>query len=443
MDGKAVEQQRRSQQAIDKLKSEADKLRERLSAETEARRAAEAEAAAKRAAEAEAARQREAAAAADRARLDAEAAQKAEAEAAAMRAAEAEAATKRAAEAEAARQREAAAAAERARQDAEAAQKAEAEAAAKKAAEAEAARQREAAATAERVRKEAEAKQKAEEEAAAKRAAEAEAARQDAPQPMGTKAAAGNLAERMASSGPCRDLQISAAELPAGRIELSVQSTCLAGQTITLTYGAHMFARTLDANGQLKLPFDLFEGQQSLTLSQPDGTRTQIPVPKVDFSGISKVAVLWSLPVNLDLHAFEYLAPRGGAGHVWAEAPASLDAALAAARQGDRGRGFLSTVDKGSGTGTHAEIYTFVHNGSQRSGAVTLIIDYETRGDVPQGEYCANGRLATIEAQVIRLRPAGRVDKEMVRLGPVPCGDRIPEAKRFNSDTLGDLNARG
>ena len=98
--------------------------------------------------------------------------------------------------------------------------------------------------------------------------------------------------------------------------------------------------------------------------------------------------------------------------------------------------------DTGAGEGTHAEVYTFLHNSSQRNGAVTLLIDYETRGDIAQGDYCGNGKLSTVEAQVVRLRPGGNVEKETVRLGSVPCGQRIPESQRFNSDTLSDLVAR-
>ena len=100
-------------------------------------------------------------------------------------------------------------------------------------------------------------------------------------------------------------------------------------------------------------------------------------------------------------------------------------------------------VDDGRGEGMHAEVYTFLHNKSQRSGAITLIIDYETRGDTPSGEYCGNGSLAAVEAVVIRMRPGGRIEKENVRLSSAPCGEKLPEAKRFNSDTLSDLVARG
>ena len=247
----------------------------------------------------------------------------------------------------------------------------------------------------------------------------------------------------MSSPGRCENVQLATKPQPAGRIEVNVQAPCLAGRSVTFTYAGHEFIRTAGADGVLAFTLDLFEGAQPFTLRLDDGTTSDIDLSAVDLTGISKVAVLWSVPVNLDLHALEYLAPRGGEGHVWAKAPSSLEAATKASREGSRGRGFISMDDAGAGNGVHAEVYTFLHNKSQRHGAITLLIDYETRGDVPGGEHCGDGKLAQVEALVVRLRPGGRVERETVRLRSAPCGQKLPEAKRFNSDTLSDLVAKG
>lgn len=368
--GPDAARQRQSQEALDKLKGESEKLRERLQAETEARRKAEQEAAARQAEE-----------------NAAEAKRKAEEEATARKAAEEEAARQRAAEAERARQAAAA--------------------------------------------------------AAKRRAEEAAAARQRSQSRQDTRDAAGALAARMSTTQSCRDLRTSVEPRPAGVVEIKLQSACLAGQKVMLTYGDSESVHVAGQDGSLNLPVDLYQGLAPLSLTLPDGTKQQITLPRIDLSGISKVAVLWTSPVNLDLHALEYLAPRGGDGHVWAQSPGSIDQSMTASRDGARGRGFMSSIDDGRGEGMHAEVYTFLHNKSQRSGAITLIIDYETRGDTPSGEYCGNGSLAAVEAVVIRMRPGGRIEKENVRLSSAPCGEKLPEAKRFNSDTLSDLVARG
>ncbi len=407
----------------------AEEERARQAADEAARKAAEEEAARNKAAEDERARK-----AAEAARKTAEeeaarkeaARKKSEQEERARQAAEA---ARKAAEEDAARAK--AAEVERARQAAEAA---------RKAAEEEAARKEAARHAAEAARKAA-AEEAARKEAARKKADEEQRARQTS-EPR-SRSAADDLAQRMSSSGACKDVQLSTQAQPAGRFEIKLHSNCLAGRQIKIVYAAHEFVRTIDNAGNMSFLLDLFEGAAPLALKFDDGSTTNINVTGVSFAQISKVAVIWSTPVNLDLHAFEYLAPQNGPGHVWSKAPASLETAMTAAKEGSRGRGFLSTSDTGEDAGTHVEVYTFLHNKSQRQGVITLKIDYETRGDTPSGEHCGNGPLAEIEALVVRLRPGGTVEKELVRLGAAPCGEQLPQSKRFNSDMLSDLLARG
>ncbi|HRY05741.1 MAG TPA: hypothetical protein P5114_01340, partial [Hyphomicrobiaceae bacterium] len=292
------------------------------------------------------------------------------------------------------------------------------------------------------------ARQKSEEQERARQAAEAQrkAAEEQRARQQGNarrRTAADEIAQRMSSGGACKDLKVATQPQPAGRLEIKLQSTCLVGRPVTFIYAGYQFQRTMGENGELTFLLDMFEGAAPLALKLEDGATINIDTSGVNFAQVSKVAVLWSAPINLDLHAFEYLAPRNGPGHVWSKSPASVESALSAAREGSRGRGFLSTEDAGTGTGPHVEVYTFLHNKNQHNGAITLMIDYETRGDVPNGDYCGKGKFAVIEALVVRLRPGGKVEKENVRLGSAPCGQKLPESKRFNSDTLSDLLARG
>lgn len=438
---KRAEEQERARQAAEaeaRRKAEA----ERQAAEEAARKRAEEEARARQAAEAEAHRkaeaERQAAEEATRKRAEEEERARQAAEAEARRKAEAE---RQAAEAEARRkadaERQAAEEAARKRTEEEARAR---QAAERKAAEEAAARKRaEEEAAARKRAEEAAAQARAEEAARARQAAEAEARRKSAESRR--SAPADELARRMAG-GPCADVQLAGRPQPAGRIEIRVKSQCLAGRNVVISYAGHDIVRTVPAEGEMSFLLDLFEGHAPLAVKLDNGTRMPIDTKGVDLAGISKVAVLWSAPVNLDLHANEYLARRGAEGHVWAKSPGNIDAALTAAREGNRGRGFISMEDTGAGEGIHVEVYTFLHNDSQRTGAVTLLIDYETRGDVPQGDHCGSGRFAQVEAMVVRLRPGGRIDKEKVKFGAAPCGERLTEEKRFNSDTLSDLVAR-
>ncbi len=255
--------------------------------------------------------------------------------------------------------------------------------------------------------------------------------------------AAAAIAARMAPDQPCKDVVTNSKVLPGATVEIAVTSQCLAGKKVTLNYGKHVFVHAIPANGEARLNLDLFEGAQPAALVLPDGQRVAIDTSGADLSQVSKVAVIWSAPVNLDLHALEYLAVRGGAGHVWSGSPSNREQAGAASREGAQGRGFMSRVDDGSGDGVKAEVYTFWHKPGQRSGAVTLFIDNASRGDTPTGDHCGNGALARVEAMVVRMRPGGKVENELVRLGPAVCGQKLRDAERFNPDTLSHLLARG
>ena len=450
-DGAAAARQRESDEAMQRLKTEAEDLRKKLAQEEEARRKAEEEAAAKRAAvdaDADAKRKADEAAAAQRAEAERRAKAASDADADAKRKADEAAAAQRA---EAERQAKAAADADAKRKadEAAAAQRAEVERQAKAAADADSKRKADEAAAAQRAAAEAVARRKAEEAAAAQRAeaerqakaaADANSAREAEAK---SKAAAAAIAARMAPNQPCSDVDTDSKMLPGATVEITIKSACLAGKKVVLNYGAHSFGHTIPASGEAVLNLDLFEGPQPAALVMPDGQRAVIDTSAADLSQISKVAVIWSAPVNLDLHALEYLAQRGGAGHVWSGAPSSREQAGAAARDGVQGRGFMSKVDDGTGEGSKVEVYTFWHKAGQRSGAVTLFIDHASRGDTPSGDFCGDGARARVEATVVRLRPGGKVENEIVRLGPAVCGQKLRDAERYNPDTLSHLLAKG
>lgn len=397
----------------------------RLEAEAEARKKAEAEKA-RQAAEQEAARQRAAA--------EAEARRKAEA---ARQAAEAEKA-KQAAEREAARLR--------AEAEAEARKKAEAEEA-RRAAEAERARQAaEQEAARRRAEAEADARKKAEAEAEeARRAAQAAQAKQAVEAAQAKQAAEADAARRRTAADSCQTAtppEISSTAVAGGLMRIDIRAACQKGNPFSIAYGPYTFVRAFDERGQATHSLDLFMGaQQPIALVLENGERTAISAPDVDFSDLSKVAIAWKAPVNLDLHALEYLASLGGEGHIWAGASSSFEAAMAKTADG-KGHGYISSTAGKDGAGDKVEVYTFVRVLGQRSGAVTTIVDYETRGDVPAGDTCGKGQFAAVPFEVIELSPHGKFKVEKRQIRSAVCGQALAQSDRYNPDTIDDLQIR-
>jgi hypothetical protein len=242
----------------------------------------------------------------------------------------------------------------------------------------------------------------------------------------------------------CPAATVAGEALSAGRMRVNIASPCRAGQTVVVAYGPFKASGRIDADGYASIPIDLFlGGSAAVTAGFEDGTSRVVAVASRDLDRVSKVAVLWREPVNLDLHAYEYTARGNDAGHVWAGATQSAEEALQAAESSGRGHGFMSTRSDASVSGDKLEVYTLWQPAGEAVGVVTMALDYETRGDVPKGETCGEAKLASIPVMVWRLRrgePAA--EREDRLLSPQPCGQALSHEVRFNPDSMPHLTIR-
>ena len=231
----------------------------------------------------------------------------------------------------------------------------------------------------------------------------------------------------------CGQPEIATEPMDGGLMRVQTTSVCRANQDVQLSYGGAVLIRRLDAAGRLDFTLDCFAGTRSeLVVTFADGTRDVKAVTAKDLDKVSKTAVIWSAPVNLDLHAFEYSALPGKAGHVWERATSTHVAAREIALAGQRGRGYLSTSDDGRTLGDKLEVYTFLHHEKQTSGSIAIGLDYETRGEIPSGPTCGSGALAEVRYQVVTLRQGGQIALESGIFTAASCGQRIGPQVRFD-----------
>lgn len=240
----------------------------------------------------------------------------------------------------------------------------------------------------------------------------------------------------------CGAPRITAEAAPAGRVRIAIAAPCQKGTVMRLAYGIYVFERPLDAEGEAVFLVDLFQGAgEAITVGFGDGEPQAVTLPATDLERVSKVAIAWKAPVNLDLHAYAYAADERDPGHVWAEAPASAEAALAAAATG-QGRGFMSSADDGRGEGTKVEVYTFVHGSDEAPGTVALAVDYESRGATPGGDACGDGKLASVPFDIIVVERGRITTRESVVLGAAPCGITLAAAARYARSAVPELRIR-
>ncbi len=292
----------------------------------------------------------------------------------------------------------------------------------------------------EKLRAEAEAKQQAE-ETAQRTAAEQKLRAEDEAKRAADEAAATAAAEAEACSQP-GSYTVDPAPLKGGRMRLAISSPCRAGSDVTVAYGPYRFVYTLDANGSTEAILDLFLGtgiESAVVFA--DGPSVPVKAEATDLDQISKVALTWRDPINLDLHALEYSAKPASVGDIWADQPLSAEAAADLTADG-RGHGFLTSGLGAPGKGDQAEVYTLFHSDKQSSGIVSFLVDYASRGSSPTGETCGEGKYAAIGFEILRLSKGQPSPSERISYAPVPCGKDLSEQDRFSRYQISELRPR-
>jgi hypothetical protein len=250
--------------------------------------------------------------------------------------------------------------------------------------------------------------------------------------------------EPRAPASVCAEPRVEISPAPGGRSRIAVDSSCRAAELVTFTYAEAVFMQWLDARGRAEFVLDPFAGDdESVNIRFEDRTEVvRRPAVGDGMRDFSKVAIVWTSAVDLDLHAFEGQATFGGPGHVWSGRPGTIEEAMANAQRNERGHGFLSTVGAGGEMGMNLEVYTLVHASAEEGGLVKLAIDYKSRGSRPEGPFCGNGHLArlTFKAYILdRGRPLRKLD---LAFAAVPCGTEIGPGARLNSRLIPDLVIR-
>lgn len=242
---------------------------------------------------------------------------------------------------------------------------------------------------------------------------------------------------------PCGPPIVTTTPLDAGFMRVAVASSCRGGQDVVWSYGGAEQEARLDAAGHLQIPVDCFAGATStVDLTFADGTQFSLPITANDLDKVAKVAVIWRSPVNLDLHAFEYAARTGQPGHVWPGAASSLEASRERLQKTNRSAGYVSSHSRGDGARDKVEVYTHVHKDGQVLGAISLALDFETRGTRPSGATCVGGAQAEVAFRVVTLSRHGHVGHESGLIAAAPCDGTLSDAARFHQAVLPVLKLR-
>ena len=153
---------------------------------------------------------------------------------------------------------------------------------------------------------------------------------------------------------------------PMAEVRLTVLSLCRPGERLTIHHNGMMFASRLDATGALTVQIPALSSS-AVFIVEPKSGRGAVATTSVpDLDLVSRVVLQWAGNSGFELHAREFGAGYGSAGHVWRGADLTA------------GRG--SVVQLGDATQLAprlAEVYSVPRLGGDQSGAIDLTVEAE------------------------------------------------------------------
>ncbi|MEM7423231.1 MAG: hypothetical protein AAF334_05870, partial [Pseudomonadota bacterium] len=221
----------------------------------------------------------------------------------------------------------------------------------------------------------------------------------------------------------------------AARSMLEIDAPCHAGTIAELVYSGMRLAVDIDDFGKGRIEVLGFEPNSYAQVHLAGGDVLEFDIPFKGMDRISRVAVVWDQPIDIDLNAIEFGETPGGENHVWTGNPRSF-------RDVRRnGGGFLTAFSKSGPFGQNAQVYSHYSRRGGETGVVKLAIDFVTRNRDRLSEACGQGAYAEPEFMVIRSED-GRLSRPILRrLASLKCS-RITEEtgdKRLISGAVQDL----
>ncbi|OIP85153.1 MAG: hypothetical protein AUK37_04735 [Rhodobacterales bacterium CG2_30_65_12] len=219
-------------------------------------------------------------------------------------------------------------------------------------------------------------------------------ARPEPPEPIGENTAANEtfalakadeaidlVAEPDLAIAGC-DLTLDAVPQPGAFVALTLSDPCNAGAKVEFDHAGLKFSDQLGPEGDLFLLVPAMAEKAIIVATLEGGQGQSVEVMLTDFAKFERVALIWKGATGLQLHALENGAGYGDPGHVWAEAPATPEAATA-------GRGGFLSVLGNTAEGYAADVYTYpaslMADGAQTQVSIEAQVTENTCGERIEG----------------------------------------------------------
>lgn len=168
------------------------------------------------------------------------------------------------------------------------------------------------------------------------------------------------------------DYELTAKPEAAAMVRLTLNSGCMGNRKFTLHHNGIMFTQVTNADGNADFVVPALSENAVFIVAFGNGEGAVANATVSSLEYYDRAVVQWKVGSGMQVHALEYGAGYGEAGHVWAAA--ARNETTAALGEG----GFLTRLgDSDVDNALLAEVYTFPSGTAKRGGDVTLSVEAE------------------------------------------------------------------
>lgn len=181
---------------------------------------------------------------------------------------------------------------------------------------------------------------------------------------------------------------VSATPVAGASVRIDVTAPCLSNERLTLHHSGLMFSAATDTMGYYSVTIPALSEHAVFIVDFASGTDMVTTARVPDLQDYDRVAVQWSGEAGFEIHAREFGAGYGDAGHVWSGSDTQAGGAI---------------VRLGEPAGLNplmAEVYSFPRAASTASGQIQLSVETEVTA-----RNCGQD----VAAQSLELREGGKL----------------------------------
>ena len=168
------------------------------------------------------------------------------------------------------------------------------------------------------------------------------------------------------------EVTATARAVAAAMVNLTLSAPCLPDERVTVHHAGMLFTESTDGSGAFDITVPAMAEDATFVVAFTNGEGAVAQTTVEELGDFDRVALQWKGDTGFELHAREFGADYGSAGHVWSGD--MRDMTFAVTGQG----GFLSLLgDAAVPDGLMAEVYTFPAKAAQNAGDVALSVETE------------------------------------------------------------------